>query len=200
MVKRRKMSLLFLIAAGWGAISNTAARAQEQSRMNPPMMALVLLALISSQAQSLTGTIRGTVTSKSTGERIVHAKISLDDQLFSTYTDGNGIYRLAKIPGGVYSLTISAPGYARLTFQGLIVSQYAPLVIDAKLSDATTSSDSVIAVKFGPPPNRRSLTLDKMMFYQPDSTIDYKIRIVNPETRPRGPRSFAIPDSLLNQK
>lgn len=177
-----------------------AARAQEQSRMNPAMMALVFLALFSSQPQSSTGTISGTVTSKSTGDRIVHAKVSLDNPSFSTYTDGNGVYRLAKIPGGVYSLTISAPGYARLTFQGLILSHYAKLMIDAKLGDAATSSDSVIVVKFVPPPNRRSLTLDKMMFYQPDSTIDYKIRIVNPETRPRGPRSFAIPDSLLNQK
>jgi hypothetical protein len=50
--------------------------------------------------------------------------------------------------GGVYSLTLSAPGYARLTFRGLVVPQYTPLVIDANLSDATTSSDSVIVVKF----------------------------------------------------
>jgi hypothetical protein len=168
--------------------------------VNSAMMALVFLALLSSEPQSSTGTIRGTVTSKTTGERIVHAEVSLCPPTFTTYTDSNGVYRLAKVLAGEYSLTIFAPGYARLTFRGLMVPLYTPLVIDAKLGDAATTPDSVIVVKFVPPPNRRSLTLDKMMFYQPDSTIDYKIRIVNPEAPRRGPRPFTIPDSLLRRK
>jgi len=168
--------------------------------MNSAMMALVFLALTSSEPQSSAVTIRGTVTSKSTGERIAHAEVSLYPPTFTTYTDSNGVYRLAKIPGGVYSLTFSAPGCARLTFQGLIVPLFTPLVLDAKLGDAATSSDSVIVVKFTSSSAERPRINDKMMFYQPDSTIDYKIRIVNPEARPRGPRSFAIPDSVLKHK
>lgn len=168
--------------------------------MNPAMMALVFLTLLTSPPQSSTGTVRGTVTSKSTGERIVHAKVSLDPLSYSTYTDGNGVYRLAKIMGGEYSLTISAPQYARLTFRGLVVPQNTSLVIDAKLGDAATSSDSVIVVKFTPPPSKRLLTDDKMKFYQPDSTIDYKIRIVNPALPSRGSRLFFLPDSSRKHK
>ncbi|MDP2885926.1 MAG: carboxypeptidase-like regulatory domain-containing protein [Ignavibacteria bacterium] len=164
------------------------------------IVALLYFAPFSFQPQSSTGTIRGTVTSESTGERIVHAKVSLDDQSFSTYTDGNGAYRLAKIPGGVYSLTISAPWYARLTFRGLIVPQYTPLVIDAKLRDAATSSDSVIVVRFPSMPAEQHLTEDKMKFYQPDSTVDYKIRIAKPAPPSRRPRSFSVPDSSRKHK
>jgi hypothetical protein len=140
------------------------------------------------------------VTSKSTGERIVQATVSLYPPTFTTYTDDNGVFRLEKILSGEYSLTISAPGYARLTFRGLLVPHYTPLVIDAKLRDAATSSDTVIVMKFTPSPGKQHLQNDKMMFYQPDSTIDYKIRIVNPEARPRDPHSFIIPDSLLKHK
>jgi hypothetical protein len=167
---------------------------------NLSITAIAFLALLSPQPQSSTSTIRGTVTSKSTGERIVHAEVTLYPPTFTTCTDSNGVYRLAKVLAGEYSLTISAPGYARLTLQGLMVPQYTPLVIDAKLSDVATSSDSVIVVKFTSSSVERAPIQDKMKFYQPDSTIDYKIRIVNPETRPRRPRSFAIPDSLLRHK
>jgi hypothetical protein len=168
--------------------------------MHSAILILAFLPLFSSNPQSSTSTIRGTVTSKSTGERIVHAEVSLYPPPFTTYTDSNGVYRLTKILAGEYSLTISAPGYARLTFRGLIIPLYTPLVIDAKLSDAATSSDSVIVVKFTSSSVERTVINDKMKFYQPDSTIDYKIRIVNPETRPRGPRSFSVPDTLLKHK
>ena len=168
--------------------------------MNQAVMALLVLALVSPEPQSSTGTIRGTVTSKSTGERIVHAEVSLYPPTFTTYTDSNGVYRLSKVPAGNYRLTISAPGYARVTFQGLIVPLYTPLVLDAALGDSAATRDTTIVMKFVPPPNKRTLTSDKMMFYRPDSTIDYKIRIVNPANPSRGPRSFSIPDSLLRHK
>ena len=168
--------------------------------MNPAMLAFTVLILPFSQPQSWTGNIRGTVTSKSTGERIVHARVSLDPSPYETYTDSNGVYRLAQIPAGVYSLTLSAPGYARLIFRQLIIAQYAPLVLDAKLGDSASSSDSVVVVKLSVSSGDRRVMNDKMKFYRPDSTIDYKIRIVNPQTPVRGNRSFSIPDSLLNHK
>jgi hypothetical protein len=163
--------------------------------MNPSIMVLVFLSLCSFQPQSSTGIIRGTVTSKATGERIVHAEVSLHPPPYSTYTDSNGVFRLTKILAGEYSLTISAPGYAKLTFRGLLVPQYTPVVLDAKLRDAATSSDSVIVVKFTSSSIRQPLMEDKMKFYQPDSTIDYKIRIVNPEAPKKGLYSIPLPDS-----
>ena len=166
--------------------------------MSPSIIAVISLAFLFSQPQSSTGTIRGTVTSKTTRERIAHAEVSLYPPPYTTYSDGNGVYGFAKVPGGQYSLTISAPGYARLTFRGLIVPLYTPLVIDARLGDRATSSDSVIVMKYESSfSGQRAPTEDKMKFYQPDSTIDYKIRIVNPErdTKAKGGFKITVPDT-----
>ncbi len=163
-------------------------------------MALMFLSLLVSRPQSSTSIIRGTVTSRATGERIANAEITLYPPPYSTHSDSNGVYRLAKVLDGEYSLAISAPGYARLTFQGLTFPLFAPLVIDAKLHPPGISSDSIVVMKFTTSTPERPQVTDKMRFYQPDSTIDYKIRIVNPVVRPRGPRSFTIPDSLLKRK
>ena len=156
------------------------------------------LLLLSTQPQSSTGSIRGTVTSKATGERIIGAEVSLYPPPFITHTDSNGVYRLSKVLDGEYSLTIAAPGYARMTFRGLIVPLFTPMIIDARLGDSASSSDTVIVVKYETSfSGTRTPTEDKMKFYQPDSTIDYKIRIVNPE---RGPKAkagvnIAVPDT-----
>lgn len=165
--------------------------------MNFAPMALVCILLVSSQPQSPTATIRGTVTSKATGERIADAEITLSPPPYSTRSNNNGVYRLSKILPGEYSLTISAPGYARMTFRGILVPQYTPLVLDAKLRDAATFSDSVVTIKITTSDLGRSQPGEKMMFYQPDSTIDYKIRIVNPEHQPKTTHGFkfVVPDT-----
>jgi hypothetical protein len=168
--------------------------------MNPSIIALVLLSFFASEPQSSRNTILGTVTSHTTGERITNAEITLYPPPYLTHSDSNGVYRLAKILDGEYSLRFSAPGYASLTFRGLIFPLFTPLVIDAKLHASGTSSDSIVVMKFTISTLGRSEVTDKMRFYQPDSTIDYKIRIVNPETRPKGPRSFTIPDTLLKRR
>lgn len=168
--------------------------------MNPTLMLLFCFALLSSEHQSSTGTIRGTVTSLSTGERIVNAKVALEGRPLSTYTDSNGLFRLANIPDGVCSLTISAQSYARLTFQGVIVPEFTPLVINAKLRDSTTSRDSVIVMKYSPVHAPQLQDEDKMMFYKPDSTIDYKIRIANPDARSNVNSTTVTPDSVRRHK
>jgi hypothetical protein len=168
--------------------------------MDASIVILVFLSLFSFQPQSSTGTIRGTVTSKATGEPIIRVDVSLYPPPLSTHTDSNGVYRLTKVLPGEYNLTISAPGYAKMTFRGLLVPQYTPLVIDAKLRDAATSSDTVIVVKFSSSSMKQPLMEDKMMFYQPDSTIDYKIRIVNPEATKGGLSPIALPDSSKKHK
>ena len=168
--------------------------------MNAAILGFLFLASLSAQPQSAPGTIRGTVTSRSTGERIVHAEVSLYPPTFTTYSVSNGVYRLKRIPAGEYSLTISAPGYARMTFRGLLVPQYTPLVLDAKLRDAATSSDSAVVVKVTTSSLGRPVPEDKMMFYQPDSTVDYKIRIANPASPRRGSGSSSIPDSSRKRK
>ncbi|HTY39413.1 MAG TPA: carboxypeptidase-like regulatory domain-containing protein [Bacteroidota bacterium] len=160
--------------------------------MNLLVVCLSLTLFCPSDPQTARGIVRGTVTAQATGERIVNAEVTLSPPTYVTHSDTNGTYRITNIPDGMYNLSISAPGYARLTFRGLIVPFFSPLVIDARLRDAASSRDSVIVVKFDASAMGRSQLVDKMMFYQPDSTIDYKIRIVDPTRKTAGP----WPDSM----
>jgi hypothetical protein len=76
--------------------------------MNPTILIVAFLSLFSFQPQASIGTIRGTVTSKATGEPIIHADVSLYPPPLSTHTDSNGVYRLAKIlPGEVRRCHVS---------------------------------------------------------------------------------------------
>ena len=149
-------------------------------------------------AQS-SGEIRGTMTSASTGERIVHASIVLDRTSYKTFSDTNGVFRLSEISEGIYDLTISAPGYSRMKFEGIIVPAFTPLILPVRLRDST-AGDRTITMKYSPPIGEQALTVDRMKFYQPDSTIDYKIQIVDPSRKPNSPLKFTVPDSLLRRR
>jgi hypothetical protein len=185
-------------------LSSIGNKTASPSSRGPIMKApfIVLFALLSPYVvcQTTTGTIRGRVTSASSGESIVHARVSIDNPPYITYTDSNGTYRLVRIRPGVYDLTVSAPGYARLMFKGLMIPEYSPMVIDPHLRGAATSSDSTIVVTFDALLKPPAPSDERMKFYQPDSTIDYKIRIVNPEHMHKGRRTPAIPDSSARHK
>ena len=48
-----------------------------------------------------TGTIRGFVSDKNTGEPIIFCNVTIDGTIRGSQTDLNGMYTLAKIPSGV---------------------------------------------------------------------------------------------------
>jgi hypothetical protein len=139
------------------------------------------LMLMSSQERSAHGIIRGTVTSESSGMHIANASVVLEETQYKTSTDSNGVYRLSGIPDGRYNLRVSAPGYGRFKFWELTITHALPIVIDVKLKEGGRESDVSVIVKFSELGESHGSMHDKMKFYQPDSSIDYKIRIYNPE-------------------
>ena len=148
-----------------------------------------------------TGEIRGTVISASSGERIVHASIVLDHTSYRTFSDTNGVFRLSEIPEGIYNLTVSAPGYVRMRFEEIIVPAFTPLVLPVRLRYSPVEDSTLtITMKYAQSDRDRILTLDRMKFYQPDSTIDYKIQIVDPSRKPKGPLKFMVPDSIFRKR
>ncbi|MCK9290749.1 MAG: carboxypeptidase-like regulatory domain-containing protein, partial [Bacteroidales bacterium] len=66
---------------------------------------LSLLALLFMFASAIgqTGTIRGTVTDKSTGETLPGANILVKGTLIGTSTDFDGTYVLEKVPAGEHT-------------------------------------------------------------------------------------------------
>lgn len=62
-----------------------------------------------------TGTIRGFVYDKKTGEPIIFTNVFLKGTQIGSSTDVNGYYSITKIPPGEYNLTVSALGYQELS-------------------------------------------------------------------------------------
>ena len=63
------------------------------------------------QIAAQTGTIRGNVLDKETGEPIIYGNIFLSDGISNTTTDLDGFFALTKIPVGKHILKISYIGY-----------------------------------------------------------------------------------------
>lgn len=77
---------------------------------------LVVLALLSIAAQSVaqTGTIRGFVYDKSTGEPVIFTNVVLKGTTIGAATDVNGYFSISKVPVGQHTLRITYLGYEDL--------------------------------------------------------------------------------------
>src|SRR5579863_4130702 len=95
--------------------------------------------------QAGTGTITGTVTDP-TGAVIANASVevrSTDTNVpYPTVTTDTGAYTVLRLPPGPYSVTVSAPGFKKLTRTGLAVDAGQVLPLDIKL-DIGSASDAV---------------------------------------------------------
>ena len=142
---------------------------------------VVLLALLPTQLFTQTGLIRGTVTAESSGKPIDNATITLSHSSYVAHTDAKGAYRLSTITPGIYDLTIAAPGYVRLVYKEMTVPPAVPMVLAVKMRSDGGKPGQSIAIKVSSLPDLPKISEDKMLFYEPDSTLHFKLRIVNPE-------------------
>ena len=78
------------------------------------LFTLALLTIIS-QVFAQTGTIRGFVYDKETGEPIIFTNVYIDGTTQGAATDVNGYYSITKVKAGTYKLACSALGYEKLT-------------------------------------------------------------------------------------
>lgn len=67
--------------------------------------------LIGMMAMAQTGTIRGFIYDKATGEPISYANILIKETSGGASADGNGYFQVAKIPAGTYHIVVSFVGY-----------------------------------------------------------------------------------------
>jgi len=71
----------------------------------------IFFLLIFFQLNAQTGTLRGNVYDKETGEAIIYGTVTLENTNFGTTTDLDGFFSLAKIPNGKHTLKVSYIGY-----------------------------------------------------------------------------------------
>ncbi len=84
--------------------------------------------LLCSVAISQSGTIRGTVLEKESGDPVIFSSVLIKDKAYGGSTDVNGFYQISKVPAGTYTLTIGSMEYAPIEIEvtvraGRITSQ-----------------------------------------------------------------------------
>src|SRR5215216_1010611 len=71
----------------------------------------LLLSCITILAAAQTGSVRGFIYDKESGEPVLFTPVALVGTSFAVSTDVNGFYAITKIPPGSYRLIATAPGY-----------------------------------------------------------------------------------------
>ncbi len=95
-------------------------------------------------AQSLNGTIIGTVKDKETQERIEGAIIILQGTNFKAQSDSNGRFKFTNIPPQTYNLVVQYVGYKEQTLFDLIISNGNALILNIELENSAQLKEVVI--------------------------------------------------------
>ena len=91
---------------------------------------------------SQTGTIRGFVSDKNTGEPIMFCNVIIDGTSHGSQTDLNGMYTLSKIPVGEHKITVTFIGYKKLT-QDISLNKGQILTLKFELESSTVNIGEV---------------------------------------------------------
>ena len=85
-----------------------------QETRNGLFLIVILCALLFSTSLFSQGTVKGFIHSKSTGEAIMFASVSLEGTSHGVITDVSGFYSLSKVPAGEYTLVVSSIEYENI--------------------------------------------------------------------------------------
>ena len=96
------------------------------------LTALVLFTFTDSFSQE-TGLITGKIVDSQTGEELIGANVILDGTTNGAASDIEGNYQIRNISPGIYSLTASMIGYAKLNITDIDIKPGSILKIDRKV-------------------------------------------------------------------
>lgn len=109
------------------------------------LIALILLVASISVTLGQTGTIRGNVFDKNTGEPILYANIFLENTELATNTYSDGFFTLGNVPVGNYTILVTYIGYDSLRVPVTVTAnqiQYKSLYLDESSIELSTVSVS----------------------------------------------------------
>ncbi|WP_025764543.1 TonB-dependent receptor [Dyadobacter tibetensis] len=97
-------------------------------------LSLFLLFAQISLGQTLTSTLRGTVTDRDNGQRLAGASILLSGLPIQTVSNENGLFRFDDLPVGRYVLIVKYIGYETLTIPEILLVSGKEQVLNIQLS------------------------------------------------------------------
>jgi hypothetical protein len=111
---------------------------------------LILLSLcllsITSPAQTLTQTIRGSIFDKVSQTSLPGASIVLvnSDPLIGTTSDPHGNFKLTNIPVGTHSIRVSFVGYKEISVPNIVVNSGKEVVMSIPIEEDITQLDEIV--------------------------------------------------------
>jgi hypothetical protein len=93
-----------------------------RSLLLPLIFFIALVFIHVSETNAQTGTIRGSIVEKETGETVIFTNVYLLGTSIGAATDVNGLFVISKIPPGDYTLMVTAVGYDTLSKPVNVVS------------------------------------------------------------------------------
>jgi len=103
---------------------------------------LILFLFVVPYCFSQTGTIRGFVSDKKTGEPIMFCNVTIDGTSYGSQTDLNGMYTLAKIKEGEHKVSVTFIGYKKLT-KNILLNKGQILTLKFELESTTININEV---------------------------------------------------------
>lgn len=144
-----------------------------------PNLLFVLALLLPLQSQTLSPkcSLTGRILDLSSSQPIIGATVSLLTTQFGAATDAHGRFTVSNLPAGIYKVKIAYIGFHTIVLDSVSVVPGSPTNIELNLRPQTSVQDVVTIVVREPD--------FKMNYVRPDSTIDFRIRIFNPNKLPQ---------------
>lgn len=108
---------------------------------------LALFLLIATNATAQSGTLRGTLTDKNSGEAMMFGNLLLLGTDFGATTDFDGKYSIEKIPIGTYEIEFSSVGYPNAKITDVIIKEDDVTLIDYQMDNTGGVELEEIVVK-----------------------------------------------------
>jgi TonB-dependent receptor len=105
-----------------------------------------LLLVSSSIMYAETGTIRGTLTDKSTGEALIGANVILKGTTIGSTTDLDGLYSIENIEEGTYTLEVSYLSYRTQFIEQVIVKVNEVTLVNTAMEEESSQLEEVVIV------------------------------------------------------
>ncbi len=113
-------------------------------RLLPACIFLLVFPVFLSLRAAVAGRITGRVTDQKDGSPLIGANIVLEKTILGASSDAKGIFRIAAVPAGTYSIRVSMIGYKTLTLQAVTVREGLETALDVALSETPIELDPLV--------------------------------------------------------